>query len=148
MTTLFLDLEGTVVDDISNMKLLSQNIRRISEFISKNHIEDIVIWSWAIFDDTPNRRDIELLVKQLFNISSVATITVNSAISGIFPEFRITNSLDILDIIGAHTKDSLLIMLMEKNHLRNVVLIDDTVVNKFVVINREQTLEVFNIMGI
>jgi hypothetical protein len=50
MNILFLDLENTVIDDLESGNFIEENVELVRSFVVDNNIDEVIVWSWAIFD--------------------------------------------------------------------------------------------------
>lgn len=137
MTTVFLDLEETVIDDISNANILEERCLQIRDVLEHIKPDKIGVMSWAIWNDAERETFLNTCTKSRIEdhigreiddelIWSMADVRKHVLrVSG-----KQFSQEDLFDIFG---KEECLNLLFRKHFFKtDVVLIDDTVSHQLV----------------
>lgn len=124
MSTLFLDLEGTIVNELGS-SLIIPNVNAIKNFIDEKNIDELIIFSWAIFDDADLMLAEEILTH--FDVTTKRVLTVKQQRESLAKVLNLTFVTEE-DLFNFFTKESLFVHIAPTETNSNfIALIDDTV---------------------
>ena len=140
---LFLDIENTLIDNLSNRNWLEHNCVKIKQFIENNQIELVHIYTWGW--KTPNEVD-KNLIDKIYNVLNVKTenrgwcLTKENAVDFFIACSYIKEEDKSIAMTPGMMKDkfaldkTIVFLLMTKHYReegQKVVLIDDTTETNF-----------------
>lgn len=137
MTTVFLDLEETVIDDWNSANILVERCEQIRKILDHIQPDKVGVLSWAIWNDRDKDHFINTCVKSRIEdhigreIDPELVWTMTDMRAQVLKTTgRSFSQDDLLDIFG---KEECLNVLFRKHFFKtDVVLIDDTVAHQLV----------------
>jgi hypothetical protein len=131
----WLDLEETVIDEWGNYALLFHSCELIAEFLNEFGVNDIGIWSFAIYNDADIEKfKVELMprLETILNVSVSDIISVRQMIKqiGDFQKLRFQDECDFISVYGK--QKSFIDSCIFSQKWTTCVLIDDVVRTSYI----------------
>lgn len=125
---LLLDLEGTLIDNIYNLRYLQNNIKLINNYIIDNEIDNVVIFSHAISNDEDFYK-LKNLISIILNNKNFSYLSITDCINILYENcnYYIENIFDFY--LTEYTNKILFIIktidIIAENNT-HIILIDDS----------------------
>jgi len=141
---IFLDLEGTTVDEWASFEPLNEHLRAIARFLSKEGAQGVGIFSFSVRTEH-DRREVEALVTPLLEkeleVPVVRIILASEVIQTLSSTLGVSLTHDDLTLWG---KARVFSEWCQAHHMSGV-LIDDAVMNRLIKDERGPEIRLINV---
>ncbi len=119
---LFLDLEGTLIDDLENANLLWENVHKIKEFIHNQRLASATIFSFGLLNNTDFSESLKSELESILGIS-LNVVSKQDIMAKVLADICL-NEFDFTTIFG---KDMAFVHFIRKTEKEGTFLLVDDV---------------------